>query len=272
MSSFYTSLNGLRNAETDLGVIAHNIANSETTGFKKSSAQFADIVSNGSSGDPRLTTGIGATVSSIDQNFSLGSIEQTGRSLDLAIDGNGFFATRNTENDQVTFTRNGNLQIDGGGNITDSGGNRLQVFATDAAGTVTDTANTVDAVVPITNAAGAELSSVTVEQNGTIFATYADGTSSAIGRTAVANFISPGGLREIGQTKWEATGISGPVDYGLPGNGNAGSIRAGTLERSNVDLAEEMVALITAQRNFQANAKAIDTATQISQTIINLRT
>ncbi|GAA4044901.1 flagellar hook-basal body protein [Parerythrobacter jejuensis] len=272
MTSFYTSLNGLKNAETDLGVIAHNIANAETTGFKKSSTQFADIISNGSAADPRLSVGIGATVSSIDQNFSLGAIEQTGRSLDLALDGDGFFAARNTENSEISFTRNGNLQVDGGGNVTDASGNRLQVFQTDTAGNVLNTASTIDATVPITNAGGSDLSSITVEKNGVVFAAYADGTSDAIGRVAVANFTAPNGLRSIGQTKWEATGVSGAPNYNLPGIGNAGQILSGALERSNVDLAEEMVSLITAQRNFQANAKAIDTATQISQTIINLRT
>lgn len=272
MSSFYTSLNGLRNAETDLSVIAHNIANAETTGFKRSSTQFSDIISNGSTADPRLASGIGATVSSIDQNFSLGSVEQTGRSLDLALDGDGFFAARNTENSEITFTRNGNLQVDASGNITDSFGNRLQVFQTDAAGNVLSTAATIDAAVPVTNAGGSDLASITVERNGLVFAGYADGSSDAIGRIAVASFISPNGLREIGQTQWEATGVSGAPNFSLPGNDNVGNILAGSLERSNVDLAEEMVALIVAQRNFQANAKAIDTASQISQTVINLRT
>ena len=89
---------------------------------------------------------------------------------------------------------------------------------------------------------------------------------------AVANFVAPEGLRAIGQTKWEATGTSGAALFDLPGIGKAGLILSGAIERSNVDLAEEMVALIVAQRNFQANAKAIDTATQMSQTVINLRT
>ncbi|MCB2045675.1 MAG: flagellar hook-basal body complex protein [Novosphingobium sp.] len=270
MTSFYTSLNGLKNAETDLGVIAHNIANAETTGFKKSSTQFADIVSNGSAADPRMTQGIGATVAAINQNFSLGSIEQTGRSLDLAIDGGGFFTTVNPENGEMFFTRNGNFQIDSSGNVIDASKQRLQVFPTDPAGNVTGT-TPVDAAVPITNGAGSDLSSITVEKNGVVFAAYADGTTEAIGRVAIASFVAPDGLRQIGQTKWEATGISGAASFAMPGIGNAGQILSGALERSNVDLAEEMVALITAQRNFQANAKAIDTATQISQTIINLR-
>ena len=200
MTSFYTSLNGLKNAETDLGVIAHNIANAETAGFKKSSTQFADIVANGSASNPRLSQGIGATVASITQDFSLGSIEQTGRSLDLAIDGDGFFTTRNPENNEFFYTRNGGLGIDGAGNIRDFADQRLQVFPTDAAGTVTSTAATVDAVVPLTNGAGSDLSNITVEKNGVIFASYADGTSTAIGRLAVANFVAPEGLRAIGQT------------------------------------------------------------------------
>ena len=85
-------------------------------------------------------------------------------------------------------------------------------------------------------------------------------------------FRAPNGLRAAGQTKWQASGDSGPPNFGSPGLGANGELISGALERSNVDLAEEMVSLLTAQRNFQANAKAIDTATQISQTIINLRT
>ena len=147
MTSFYTSLNGLRNAETDLRVISHNIANAETAGFKKSSAQFADIVSSGSSSDPRLTVGIGSTVSAINQDFSLGAIEQTGRSLDLSIDGDGFFTTRNDETNEFFFTRNGNMQIDSAGNLQDATGQRLQVFPVDDNGTPTST-TPIDGLVP----------------------------------------------------------------------------------------------------------------------------
>ena len=78
-------------------------------------------------------------------------------------------------------------------------------------------------------------------------------------------------LKQVGSSNWESTGISGEAKYGSPGSGQYGSLMSGAIERSNVDIAEELVGLITAQRNFQANAKAIDTATQISQTVINLR-
>ena len=83
--------------------------------------------------------------------------------------------------------------------------------------------------------------------------------------------MSPTGLKQLGSSNWAATGLSGAPTYGNPSEGKYGGLLSGAIERSNVDLAEELVGLITAQRNFQANAKAIDTATQISQTVINLR-
>lgn len=271
MTSFYTSLNGLKNSQTDLGTIAHNIANAETTGFKKSNVEFADIVSSGSASNPRMTKGIGATVAAINQNFGLGAIEQTGRSLDIAIDGDGFFAIRNPETNQTQFTRNGSFQIDGSGTVTDFAEKNVQMFEVDATGAVVNPGVTVDAVIPTSNAAGADLASITVEKNGLVNAAYADGSTEPVGRMALATFVAPAGLRPVGSTNWEATGYSGGATFEAPGTGRNGQMLAGALERSNVDLAEEMVGLITAQRNFQANAKAIDTASQFSQTIINLR-
>ena len=157
------------------------------------------------------------------------------------------------------------------GNIADSAGNRLQVFAVDANGQVTGNAVS-DAQVPPTNAAGSEFAGVTITSTGLVQASYADGSVEPIGAVALASFISPTGLKKVGSANWESTGLSGPASYGSPGSGAYGSLLSGALERSNVDIAEELVGLITAQRNFQANAKAIDTATQISQTVINLRT
>jgi len=269
--SFYTSLNGLKNAQTDLGVIAHNIANVETNGFKKSRTDFADVVAGSAQTDPRKIQGIGATLESITQNFGLGPIEQTGSALDIALTGDGFFAMRSAESGKTLYTRNGAFGIDGAGYINDGSNNRLQVFPTDAAGTITST-TPVDAQIPATNAAGAEFAGVTVGSDGRVSASYADGSVEVIGSVALASFIAPTGLKQIGSSNWEATGISGAAAYGSPGSGQYGSLLSGALERSNVDIAEELVGLITAQRNFQANAKAIDTASQIAQTVINLRT
>ena len=123
--SFYTSLNGMKNAQTDLSVISNNIANSETTGFKKSRTEFADVVAGSAYSNPRLTQGIGSTIESISQNFAVGPIEQTGSALDLAINGDGFFTTKSSLTGQTLFTRNGSFTVDGAGYITDYGIERL---------------------------------------------------------------------------------------------------------------------------------------------------
>lgn len=267
--SFYTSLSGLKNAQTDLNTIAHNIANSETTGFKKSRVDFADIVAGSAYTNPKLIQGIGSTVESVTQNFSIGPIEQTGSALDVAVNGDGFFTTKAGATGDVLFTRNGSFTMDEDGYLQDGSNNRLQIFAL---GADPATAPTIDALIPATNGAGAAFAGVTIATDGTVTATYADGTNDAIGKVALASFISPAGLKQTGSSNWAATGLSGTASYGVPGNGSYGTLLSGALERSNVDIAEELVSLITAQRYFQANAKAIDTATQISQTVINMRT
>ncbi len=269
--SFYTSLNGLKNAQTELSVISNNLANAETTGFKKSRINFADIVSGSASTNPKLVKGIGSTVLSIDQNFALGPVQQTGSALDLAINGEGFFTAVSPITGKTFYTRNGNFAMDGTGFVTDSSGNRLQVLPVDAAGTVTAT-TPGDVQAPLSNAAGSDFLAVTVKQDGSIIASYADGSTTSLGKIALASFVAPNGLLQVGSQDWQATGISGVATYNQPGAARFGTILSGSLEQSNVDIAEEMVGLITAQRYFQANAKAIDTATQLSQTIINLRT
>lgn len=270
--SYYTSLTGLRASQTNLNVIANNIANADTGGFKKSRASFSDIVAVSIITDPSLTTGIGTRVSAIKQDFALGPIEQTGSALDLAINGEGFFSTRSTVSGKISFTRTGSYSVDGAGFIANDLGERLQVFPVDAAGAVDTASPPQDAQIPLTNAAGASLAGVSVSLNGVVMASYADATNSVIGGVALARFIAPQELRQLGAARWAPTAESGTPEYGQPTMAQFGGLLSGSLERSNVDIAEELVGLITAQRNFQANAKAIDTATQISQTIINLRT
>jgi len=267
--SFYTSLSGLKNAQTDLNVIAHNIANAETTGFKKGSAQFGDLVAGSSYSNPRMIKGIGSTVESITQNFAIGPIEQTGSALDLAITGDGFFQTAGSVTGDTLYTRNGAFTMDDAGLIQDGSDNVLQIFAPGADPLVDAP---IDAQIPLINVGGAEFAGLTVDIDGSLVASYADGSNDTIGTVALASFVTPTGLRQVGSSNWESTGISGAPQFGLPGTGSFGNMLSGALERSNVDIAEELVSLITAQRYFQANAKAIDTATQISQTVINLRT
>jgi flagellar hook protein FlgE len=264
------SLSGLQNAQTELSVIGNNIANADTNGFKGSSVQFANLVAASAYSNPKDTVGIGSTVASIDQDFSQGTIQQTGSALDLAISGDGFFSVKNSVTGQTSYTRDGSFSLDSAGSTTsgnsyivDANGNRLQLLGSGGTGTT-------DASVPTTDTAGAAFSGVTVAANGQVSAAYADGTSTVIGTVALASFASPEGLQQLGAANYAATGISGSPTYGQPGSNANGTLLSGALEASNVDLSSAMVNLITAQQYFQANAKAIDTNTTISEAIINL--
>jgi flagellar hook protein FlgE len=116
-----------------------------------------------------------------------------------------------------------------------------------------------------------QLQGVTVDANGLVKASFSNGQNEALGKIVLAQFANPQGLRQIGNSYWSVSGLSGDATVGQPGESGFGNLMAGAIERSNVDITEELVGLIAAQRNFQANAKAIDTATQLSQTIINIR-
>ncbi|MES2441659.1 MAG: flagellar hook protein FlgE [Pseudomonadota bacterium] len=120
-------------------------------------------------------------------------------------------------------------------------------------------------------AAVGQFESVTVGDDGIVRASFSNGDSQPLGKVVLANFANPSGLRQLGNSTWSVTGLSGEARLGEPGANGFGSLMAGAVERSNVDITEELVGLIAAQRNFQANAKALDTASQISQTIFNIR-
>jgi flagellar hook protein FlgE len=112
---------------------------------------------------------------------------------------------------------------------------------------------------------------ISVGSDGLVTATFADGSSNALGKVAMASFTAIEGLRPVGDAHWQSTGDSGPAAINAATNGPLGSIRSGTLERANVDITEELVALISAQRNFQANAKAIETAGNMTDAIFQIR-
>lgn len=116
-----------------------------------------------------------------------------------------------------------------------------------------------------------KIQSVAVDEAGTVRATFSNGDTKALGKVALANFSNPTGLRQMGNSNWAATGVSGQPTLGEAGSSGFGGLMSGIVEGSNVDITEELVALIAAQRNFQANAKALDTSSQISQTIFNIR-
>jgi len=120
--------------------------------------------------------------------------------------------------------------------------------------------------------AAGQLNNVSVGSDGLVTATFSDGTTQKLGKVMIANFANPNGLRQLGDSRWGATGLSGEAIVSEAGSGSAGLIQSGALEQANVDITEELVALISAQRDFSANAKAIETGNNMTDTIINLRT
>lgn len=274
--SFVTSLSGLKAAQTDLSVVSNNIANSNSIGFKKSRAEFGDLFAAAPTQNTKSVAGQGVRLSGIVQQFTQGSLNSTGRTLDLAVAGDGFFVVKGQPPRQAeTYTRNGAFTVNVDREVVDSTGNKVQLLPVNAAGQITSTASAdmFDFVLPDTdpNDPTSVLSNITVADDGVVTATYSNGTQARVGAVAMASFAAVEGLRPIGDSHWQATGVSGGALINQAGNGPLGTVRSGQLEAANIDLTEELVGLIAAQRNFQANAKAIETANNMTQAIVNLR-
>lgn len=270
--SFYISLSGLKAAQNDLTVTANNIANVSSTGFKKSRASFGDIFA--SSGGP--LGGQGVRLQSVEQQFTQGTIDGTDKTLDLAITGDGFFTVRMPDpSGAVSYTRAGAFGVDKYGNVVDQTGARLQILPeTDGDGLPDNLTTLNDLVIPKVSPLDAtqKLNSISIDNTGLVAATFEDGSVVNLGVLAMATFPAQTGLRQIGDAHWITTSTSGLPTYGAGDSGQTGAVRSGALERANVDITEELVALISAQRNFQANSKAIEAANTLTQNIVNMRT
>ncbi|WP_150294810.1 flagellar hook-basal body complex protein [Sphingobium estronivorans] len=285
--SFYISLSGLKAAQADLSTTANNVANVNSTAFKKSKAVFGDIFAAAPMQTTTQVAGQGVRTLGVNQQFTQGTIETTDKTLDLAITGEGFFSVKRTADNQVSYTRNGAFSVDENRFVVDTTGARLQVIPVDdatgqpSAATATAITNNtlatgdlVDLQVPTnwpSGGTGNQLTSVGVSEEGKITAVYADGSTHYLGAVAMAAFNSQEGLRQQGDAHWTSTNASGPALLGIGNSGLYGAVRSGSLERSNVDITEELVNLISAQRNFQANSKAIEAANTLSTTIVNMR-
>jgi flagellar hook protein FlgE len=444
--SFNTSLSGLQAATVDLSVTSNNIANVSTTGFKRSRGEFGDLFAVSPFGNSPTAVGSGVKVASVSQQFSQGNLEFTDASLDLAINGQGLYITKqNATSNDISYTRAGQFQIDSNGFLTNNSGQFLQTFPVDADGAVTSTSlNTTNSIqlpattgspqattevevglnlnstatqtdpatfnpsvsatyahstsstvfdslgashvstyyfvhdgpttvtnpanpttgdpnqwavftyldgvptnitggpavthpngtgpavaqnpailkfnsdgsfasstpasiqnvaVALTNGASpltithdfvnntttqfssdfsvsrlnpdgfstGRLTGLDISATGLIRATFSNGVSSPIAQIALADFPNSQGLQAIGNGSWRETTNSGSPVTGVGGTGRFGLIQSGALEASNVDLTAELVNLITAQRNFQANARSIETSNSITDTIIQIR-
>jgi flagellar basal-body rod protein FlgG len=255
-----TAASGMRAQQLNLDTIAHNLANVNTTGFKRARADFEDLLyqtlvsptaSAGSTpGQPvGLQVGHGSRVTDTERIFAQGDTETTGNPLDLVVQGDGFFVVRASDGTDA-YTRDGSLKIDGDGRVVTANGNVLQP----------------EIVIP------SDATAVTVSSDGRILVDQAGQTAATeMGQLLLARFANPAGLISEGGNLLRQSVSSGDPQLGVPGELGVGSILQGALERSNVQVVEEMVNLIVAQRAFEMNSKAIRTAEDMMQTAVNIR-
>jgi len=258
MRSLWTAATGMVAQQTNIDVISNNLANVNTTAFKKSRAEFEDLMYQtlsvagtlNESGD-RLPTGfqvgMGVRPVSVHKFFSQGSFKNTGNTLDIAIEGQGFFKL-NQDGEDV-YTRAGNFKLDNNGRIVNANGYPLQPEFT-----VPDTATTV-----------------TITEKGRISALDSSGQELAAADIPIYNFVNPAGLKAMGRNVYVETDGSGAATQGTPGDDNFGTLAQGYLETSNVEMVDEMVGLIIGQRAYEVNSKAMTTSDTLLQTAINVK-
>lgn len=282
LRSMYSGISGMKNSQTKLDVIGNNIANVNTTGYKKAMVNFQDMMSQTTSGAQGATAtrggvnasqvGLGSTIGAISNIHTQGFQQVTNNPLDFAIEGDGMFVlvegvdanggTTNIDLDNVTtaYSRAGNFFLDDNGNIVNSQGLYLVGFVGDPP---------QESTINIPETA----QSFSVQSNGTINYIDANGDTQVAGQVALASFSNPSGLQKAGNNLYLDSPNAGLADQlYIPESENLGSsVVSGSLEMSNVDLSEEFTEMITAQRSFQANTRIITTSDEILQELVNLK-
>ncbi len=258
--SLYTAATGMDAQQTKMDTIANNLANANTTGFKKSRADFEDLMSETIRApqqiDPRggtqpvpLQVGLGVRTVGTTRSFGQGDAVQTTNPFDLAIEGTGFFRIQRP-NGEYGYTRAGNFNVDAEGRL------------------VTQRGELVDPAITVPR----EAESVTFATDGTVSAKMPNRPEPiTLGKLELTLFQNPAGLEAIGGNLFVETASSGVPQFGRPGELGLGAIAQGSLETSNVKAVEEMVAMISTQRSYELNSKVIQTADQMLQKLTNVR-
>lgn len=258
--SLWTSATGMQAQELNIDVIANNLANVNTSGFKKSRAEFQDLLYESmrpagaaSSADTTVPTGIqlghGTRPAAVQKMFSQGDFQNTQNELDWAIEGDGFFQIELPDGD-TGYSRSGEFKLDADGRIVNPDGFLLIPEMTVPTDTI----------------------SISVGLDGTVSVIQAgDATPTEIGSVQLARFVNPAGLRSLGKNLYSPTNGSGNEIIGTPGDNGFGTLAQGFLEMSNVSVVDEMVNMITAQRAYETNSKVITTADDMLQLANNLK-
>lgn len=257
LRALYSSATGMKAQEYLIDVTSNNLANVNTNGFKRSQLDFADLLystirqagSEVASGQPSpvgLQIGSGVRPVGTTKNFSIGTLEQTGVATDMAIEGEGFFKVILSNNEE-RFTRDGSFRVTPNGQLVTAEGNQLA-----------DTINIPQGAV-----------NITISPTGVVQATV-NGALQQLGQINLHMFRNPAGLSSEGNNLFAATQASGDAIQGIPQSDSFGSIRAQFLERSNVEVVTEMISLITAQRAYEVNSRAIRAGDEMLSTTTDI--
>lgn len=265
ITALNSAATGLRALSTRIDVVANNLANAETTAFKRSRVNFEDLMylglkqpgttsGNGEVAPAGIFVGLGTKISNTQLDLEQGSMENTGRQLDVGIQGTGFFKVKilDTVGEGVGYTRNGNFFVNNQNELVLGMGDGYKLLP------------------PITIPQGA--TDISISQDGVIQCVKpGQNAKTQVGQLQLSSFVNPQGLSLLGGSIYVPTDSSGPAIDNKPGENGTGTILQGFLEGSNVDPVKELVTLIKTQRSFELNSQSIQTADQALQTIGNLR-
>jgi flagellar basal-body rod protein FlgG len=254
MRSLWISKTGMEAQQTQLDTISNNLANVSTNGYKRAHAVFEDLMYQnlrqaGANSTEQTTlptglqVGLGTRAVATSRSFSQGSLQQSSNTLDVAVLGNGFFSVQMPDG-TTGYTRDGSFQVSSTGQLVTNNGYTVQPGIT----------------IPAT------AQSVTIGSDGTVSVTLpGQATPQSVGQIQIAGFVNPAGLEPKGQNVFGETAASGTASSGTPGQNGLGSLRQGFNETSNVNVVEELVAMIQTQRAYELNSKAIQTSDQMLQ-------
>jgi flagellar basal-body rod protein FlgG len=239
--------------ETNLDAISNNLANANTTGYKRQEAQFEDLLYQNlrpaGAGPAGTQVGSGARVVATSRSFSQGSLQQTGNPLDVAIEGPGFFAVTRPSG-EIAYTRAGTLRLDAQGRMVTTDGLSLEPQLT----------------IP------SDATRVTIAPDGAVSVVQpGQHAPTPVGQLQLVTFPNPDGLQALGHNLFSATGASGEPVSGTPGLDGRGTLMQGSLEGSNVEVVNEMIGLIRTQRAYEVNSKVIAAADEMLRNATQLR-
>ena len=265
ITALHAAATGMKAQDTKLDVLANNLANVNTVGYKRSRVNFEDLLYQikrepgvlNDQAEPiphGIQVGVGVGISGTQLDFTQGSVDRTEQPLDLLIDGEGFFQVRAIQDGSeiIAYTRNGNFTRNSEGNLV--------------------LANSEGSILDPPISVPQDTIRISIGNNGEVNVLQQGSENlTIVGQLQLARFVNPEGLKQIGQNLFQETDSSGPPLQGQPQQDGLGSIQQGVLEMSNVDPVRELIQLILTQRAFELNSQTIQSADQSLQVVANLR-